>query len=399
MSQRIGIIGAGIAGLACGIELKRKGHQVKIFESTSSPGGRIKTDHIDGYLFDHGFQVFLPSYERAKYFLDYKKLKFKKFKPGALLQSGNSFEKISDPFRDMNSFFSTVKNSRASIKDKLLTLKLKRFCKSFKLNGDSGESTIDFLNNFGFSKLYIESFFKPFFAGVFLEKDLITDKNFFLYLFDKFSSASASLPEAGMQSIPLQMAEGLSEDELSLSNSVISIGRNSIISEKDAVESFDKIVVAVSAHSASKFLELPSLLSNKMHSVSTYYYSTTSSKLASKYLYLASNSKHINHVACLTAVNSSYAPKGSHLFSVNVINSQRLDSRFVTEDLKNIFPAEEVDSWKYMKSYHVQKALPKKAVFGKLEASINGIYVAGDFMQSPSIQGALESGYQVAQNI
>lgn len=398
MTKRVGIIGAGISGLACAIELKKLGYQVKVFDSQETVGGRIRTDKVDGFLLDHGFQVFLSSYERAKYFLDYGELELKKFKPGARICSEHKIETLSDPLRDFSSIFATLMNSNSTFKDKFLVLRLKKAAKLARLDQLSNVSSLEFLRSFGFSDKFIENFFIPFFKGIFLDQDLSIDKNFLLYLFDKFGKASASLPLNGMRAIPEQMAKSLSKEELSLSNSVISIGKSSIISQKDAVESFDSIVLAVSNEKLGSFIDMPSNFSMHMHSVSTYYYKTKSTNFASKYLFLAKG-KYINHIACLTAVNTNYSESGEQLFSVNVIGNNRIDSRFITEDLKSIFPAQEIDQWSHLKSYHITKALPKKPQFGLSEGLINGIYVAGDHMQSPSIQGALESGYKTAHLI
>jgi len=68
--QPIVIIGAGLSGLACGIELKKQGHEFLILEASEAPGGRVRTDEQDGFLLDRGFQVYLDAYPTAREFLD-----------------------------------------------------------------------------------------------------------------------------------------------------------------------------------------------------------------------------------------------------------------------------------------------------------------------------------------
>ena len=71
------IIGAGLAGLSAARVLKNAGRTVKIIEASDAPGGRLRTDHVDGFLLDRGFQVLLTAYPEAKHFLDYKALDLK----------------------------------------------------------------------------------------------------------------------------------------------------------------------------------------------------------------------------------------------------------------------------------------------------------------------------------
>ena len=134
MKPKIIIIGAGIAGLSAAVYLHRKGFDIQILEASDSAGGRIKTDIVDGFRLDHGFQVLLTAYPEAVALLDYKALNLKAFLPGAtVLHDGGIFE-IADPFRRPSATFATVFAPVGSLKDKINTfvLKLKLLRKSIK---------------------------------------------------------------------------------------------------------------------------------------------------------------------------------------------------------------------------------------------------------------------------
>jgi len=60
------VIGAGLAGLTAARYLQSAGISTVIIEGGDRPGGRVKSDLIDGFTLDHGFQVFNPSYPHLK---------------------------------------------------------------------------------------------------------------------------------------------------------------------------------------------------------------------------------------------------------------------------------------------------------------------------------------------
>ena len=68
------VVGAGISGLSCALELEKNGYQVQILEKENHPGGRVHSDIVDGYILNRGFQVLQTGYPETKRLLDYKKL-------------------------------------------------------------------------------------------------------------------------------------------------------------------------------------------------------------------------------------------------------------------------------------------------------------------------------------
>ena len=82
---KIHIIGAGISGLIAAKVLEEHGYHPTILEATKTIGGRVKSDIVEGYTLDHGFQVLLTSYPAAKKYLDFKALDLQKLLPGATI--------------------------------------------------------------------------------------------------------------------------------------------------------------------------------------------------------------------------------------------------------------------------------------------------------------------------
>jgi len=92
------LVGAGLAGLACARRLQYSGLDVLVLEASDAPGGRVRTDNVDGFLLDRGFQVLLTAYPVTQSELDLGRLDLQAFEPGALVRTGGAFHRVSDPF-------------------------------------------------------------------------------------------------------------------------------------------------------------------------------------------------------------------------------------------------------------------------------------------------------------
>ena len=102
------IVGAGLAGLSCARRLGEHGIACQILEAADDVGGRVRTDQVDGFLLDHGFQVLLTAYPEAQRVLDYPALELRPFYPGALVRFNGQFHRVADPWRRPVDALSTV---------------------------------------------------------------------------------------------------------------------------------------------------------------------------------------------------------------------------------------------------------------------------------------------------
>ena len=182
INNKITIIGAGISGLITAIELEKLGFSPIIIEASDCVGGRVKTDIVEGFQLDHGFQVLLEAYPKAKKYLNYKTLELQKLVPGAVIYKNGKTNLIGDPLRDFSLFVPTLLANVGSIKDKLAIFKLNLELKNKSIEAifnDEQQSTLQYLEDKGFSDRIIQNFFKPFFTGIFLETDLRTSSAMF----------------------------------------------------------------------------------------------------------------------------------------------------------------------------------------------------------------------------
>lgn len=391
----IGIIGSGLSGLTAAKVLDEQGIDFRILEASDQIGGRIKSDKQDGYTFDHGFQVLLTSYPQVKRHLNLEKLGIKTFAPGARIFDGIKSHIISDPLRDPAKIFETLFSPSSTLKDafKTLSLRSKKVERNIK--------TIDYLKDFGFSDHFIDSFFKPFFSGVFLERELKTPANYFSFLFQRFSEGYASLPKDGMQAICSQLSENF-RDKIFLNSKIEYIEENlenvAVILTDGTSQTFEKIIIAIEAPAIKKlFPEFE--LNTTARVVTTLYFESSKSHYSDTYLYLNGSGKgRVNHIAFLSDVNPHYSPAGKQLISVNLLDVEDFDPNEVIDEI-SAWGQFETKDWSFLKAYPIFYAQPDEFHQGKFNRDTARILFAGDFTETPSIEGAMSSGEKAALRI
>jgi len=103
------VIGAGLAGLTCARRLQAAGVDCIVLEAGDAVGGRVRTDMVDGFRLDRGFQVLLTAYPAARKWLDYGRLELKKFSAGALVWCDGGRHRVSDPWREPGALWATLR--------------------------------------------------------------------------------------------------------------------------------------------------------------------------------------------------------------------------------------------------------------------------------------------------
>ncbi len=272
---KIHIIGAGISGLIAAKVLEDHGYFPIVIEASEGVGGRVKTDSVNGYQLDHGFQVLLTAYPAAQKYLNFKDLDLQKFVPGAAIFKSGVQTVIGDPLRDVSLLFSTIFSGIGTFEDKLKILRLNKRLKNKTLAeifSEKEQTTLAYLQDVGFSSEMIQQFFKPFFSGIFLEPDLETSSRMFEFVYKMFGEGYAALPKLGIEAIPKQLAENLNTTVFKFNTSVESIkDRELKLSTGTAIDSDFTIV----ATEASGLIQNLSKQATAWKSCDTLYFETT----------------------------------------------------------------------------------------------------------------------------
>lgn len=421
------VIGAGLAGLSCALHLARAGRDVAVVEASDGVGGRARTDFVDGFLLDRGFQVLQTAYPEARAQLDYPPLDLRSFVPGALIYRSKKLHRVSDPFRKPAGAFATLKAPIGSPLDKVRVARLRR--RGVRQSIDDlwqrpERATIDELKSLRFSDKMVDSFFRPLFGGVFLEAELTTSSRMFDFVWKMLAIGDCAVPARGMQAIADQLASGLPPGTVRLASRVGSVsarGQSQVATLVDTTELRCRhIVVATEGPQAARLLGAAGTVRDPGSiGVTCMYYAADRAPMSDPVLVLNGEGRvngPVNNVAVMSNASRSYAPDGRHLVSVTLLgapargndpgaraaNESELDQQ-VRAQLTSWFGGE-VKRWDLLRSYRIAHALPLQAppALDPHERNVRlgaGVYVCGDHRDQASIQGALTSGRRAAEAV
>ncbi|MFN3489435.1 MAG: NAD(P)/FAD-dependent oxidoreductase [Emticicia sp.] len=401
------IIGGGISGLTCAKYLNEKRCGFMILEGSDALGGRIRTDKVDGFLLDRGFQILLTNYPEAKKVLNYSNLDLKYFGSGAMIKAEKGFMKMENPFRNKMAYLTMAFSSVGSLSDKL---KIRKFANELSEIPDDeffkmeATDTLTFLRNYGWSEKMINNFFKPFYGGVFLENDLVTSSNFFRFTFKQFFKGDAAIPADGMQAIPEQIAEMLPRDSIRKNARVKGFEGNQIFLDGGEVITADRIVVATDPKTSDRLL---GETNERAYNITTctYFSAETSPLKGQKFIALNPNRRGAVHNICVPSdISSHYGNAGKSLISVSTQGLEKLDERNLTSRIKReLFDwfGASVNVWKHLKTYHIPESLVQYRAGSERQNSKLGdnLYRCGDYLAYPSLNAAMQTGREVAQMI
>lgn len=395
------VVGAGLAGLATARRLTQAGVQVKVFESSDGVGGRVRTDRVDGFSLDRGFQLYNMAYSEGKQILDHKSLNLKKFRKGVRLLLDDQILELGTSISNSKDFYNHF--------DRAATFKLIKYLVALTVSkpedlarrADIASSTT--LTGLIGRNEIVDQVLKPFLFGVFLEPNLNTSRRWLDQVLRFFVLGSPGVPATAMDSIPKQLIRGLPQELIQLNTEVTQVSAQTVIANG---REYSAKYVVLGADPATN-ARLTKADAIKMNSVTTWYHAISTRHRGTKTKLLAidgsTNPSLLTNSCVITDIAPSYAPKKMELISSSAVGIHESDlSDKVALDHAATLHSLNPNQMSLIKKYVISQALPAvNSPFVSRTSAVqsSGIYLASDSNHSPSINGALASGRITADAI
>ena len=362
------VIGGGLAGISAAITLQEAGESVELFEASDDLGGRIRSDYIDGYILDRGFQLINAGYPEIKRLGVIKEIDFCKADRTVDVVTPFGITSIGDPrIHPLLALTSPL----GSLSEKLAVIK-------FLLGKSNGAISLrDSLLAAGLGDLY-ENLLKPFLRGVFLTELENIDSSSGRETIMSFAAGDSGLPRAG--------AGALSE---ALGARIETVHLNAPI---DSLDQFagKKVILATDSATTARLAKIS--IDTKFTDSYTWYFALPAGVISSKRLRITSTANPIVNSIAVSNVVSQYAPSDKTLISSTSLTPLS-DSEALNEIGK--FWGVAPSTFELVKRYEIRNSLPIFApeARGVKAARIHDqLFIAGDYLTAGSQNGALLSG-------
>lgn len=407
--QPVVIIGAGVAGLCCARRLQQLQVPSVILEASDGIGGRVRTDRVEGFLLDRGFQVLQTAYPEAQKELDYRALQLHSFHPGALVYYQGRLHRVADPFRQPQHLLATTFSPIGTLADKIRVARLRyRVCRPSlaELFQQPESSTLAYLRAQGFSDNIIERFFRPFYSGVFFEKKLASSSRMFAFVFRMLAQGAAALPEEGIGAIAQQLAAPLPPGVCRLHSRVVALEDGQVRLADGSVQSARAVVIATNGPQAAALLREERQVATT--ATTNMYFAAAEAPVKEPTLVLdGENQGPVTNLLVPSEVSPSYAPPGQALISATIIGIPEAADQQLEEAVKRQLSGwfgPQVQTWRHLRTYRIAEALPSQ-----LPPTPNpytpqvrvrpGVFLCGEYGSLSGLQWAMLSGRLAAEAV
>ena len=418
-AESVVVAGAGLAGLVAARRLADAGADVTVYEERPAVGGRVRSESIEGFTLDRGFQVLFTAYPAVRAELNLDALELRYFTPGAVIARPGSRSTLSDPLRDPRALVASLRNNEVTLTDKARTLLLRQHVgtrSEAEIFRSPDRSIRSYLQSWGFSDGYIRNFVAPFYGGVTLDRSLSTSKRVFEYTFKSLSEGRIAVPAAGIGAIPEQLAERARAAGASIQcsepvDAVTDHGDSVTVETRSGSVDADAAMVATDPSEAARLTGVDAIPTDARGCVTQYYRLPEDvAPETRRKLLLNAGDPSPNTVVPISEVAPEYAPEGEALLNATFLDASAhdRDADTLAEEtrltLAAWYPERDFSALEHLRTHRIEFAqfdqppgvhddLPDHRDPG------GRTYLAGDYTAWSGIQGAMRSGREVAEAV
>jgi phytoene dehydrogenase-like protein len=414
-AHEVVVIGAGLAGLRCAARLAASGREVLVLEASDRVGGRQRTDAVDGFLLDRGFQVLNPAYPAVRRWVDVDALGMRPFPVGVRVRREKGVAELRHPLRHPSGIPATLRSGLVSPRD---AVALARWITPALLRpkaviAGADRSLREAWDRAGLRGPLRTEVLDPFLAGVLADDSGASSASFARLLVRMFAVGRPGVPERGIGALPAQLESTAASAGavIRFDQPVTGVRRHNgvlviDVADADAV-SARAVVVAVGPADVGSLLDLPRPATKGLQ---TWWFAADAAPSASALLSVDGRRRGpvVNTVVMSNAA-PSYAPAGRHLLEATCLlpDAARTDPAAapgeaqVRRQLAEIWGAD-TGGWELLRRDDIPDALPVQPPPLRVAKPVRqgeGLYVVGDHRDTASIQGALVSGERAARAV
>ncbi|GAA4399246.1 NAD(P)/FAD-dependent oxidoreductase [Fodinibacter luteus] len=414
------VVGAGLAGLRCALTLAEAGRSVLVLEAADAVGGRQRTDEVDGFLLDRGFQVLNPAYPAVRRWVDHDALDLRSFGAGLLVRRESGLAELTHPLRSPRGIPRTLRSGLLAPRAVLSLLRWAgpALVAPRRVIAGPDRTLRAGLDRAGVRGPLRSEVLEPFLAGVLAEDRGDTSDAFVRLLVRMFALGLPGVPARGIRALPEQLAGRAAGPGVGvrLDAPVRAVGAAVGAAGGVGVDLADggrvtgrAVVVAVGPDAVAGLLPVPVPATKGLR---TWWFAAPEAPTTSPMLAVDGRRPGpLVNAAVVSNAAPSYAPPGRHLVQVTCLldrasagapGSAGAEAEAeVRRQAGEVFGAS-TTGWELVRRDDVEHALPAQPppLRTVSEPRVSpGVYVAGDHRDTASIQGALVSGHRVARAV
>ncbi|AKH82009.1 oxidoreductase [Streptomyces sp. CNQ-509] len=445
------VVGAGLAGLSAAQHLVGAGLDVTVLEADEQVGGRMTTDHVDGFRLDRSLQLLNTSYPELRRLPGLAEVPLCPLDGDVVVCGGGRRQRIGGSrgtggaFTAASALASAARAPRGAVIDQAwLSTALARLATvpTARLLARPERRAADALAARALPPRMAAGFLRPLLVALLNDPALTTSSRSADLALRSFARGRLCLPAGGAATVPRKLAAGLPRGTVRTGVRAVSVSTTAVRTEEHGVLRCRSVLVATGARAAAGLL--PGLRLPGFHPVTVLHHSAPVASLPggdgpaegeagadglpagdgearsagvrgqipgdlrqAALLVDAEEARGpVSHTAVVSGADASRAPRGRALVSSVVLGEEagrpaRVLDKSARRQLSELYGTSAFD-WELVGAHHDPEAIPAMPAPHDLRRPVRvlcGLYVCGDHRDTSSPQGALHSGRRAARSL